>query len=62
MQLTATDQQTLREFFDALAETSIRLKTGPDPERTLELLIEASRQLTSHLEAELAELRLEQAE
>jgi hypothetical protein len=59
----AHDRQQMRErFLIALAEASLPLKGGPDPELTLEVLIEAADQFKEHLEAELAELRLEQAE
>jgi hypothetical protein len=55
-------QETRRRLFVALAEAVMPLKGGPDPEVTLELLIEAVASLREHLEQELAELRQEQAE
>lgn len=56
-------EQPLRDrFFTALLEATLPLKTGPDPEVTLELLIQAADRLKEHLEHELEELRLEQAE
>ena len=56
------DRQQLREqFFLTLAQAVLPLKEGPDPELTLEVLIEAANLLREHLESELAELRQEQA-
>lgn len=53
----------LRErFFMTLAEATFPLKQGPDPEVTLELLIEAAGMLKEHLERELQELREEQTD
>jgi len=62
MDLTPTQQQTRERFFLALAEASLPLQGGPDPELTLELLIQAATMLKEHLEKELEELRQEQAE
>ena len=60
---SSKDRQEMRQrLFLALAEAVIPLKGGPDPEVTLELLIEAAGLLREHLEQELAELRQEQAE
>jgi hypothetical protein len=56
-------QRQLRErFFTALLEATFPLKSGPDPEVTLELLIQATEMLRDHLEHELEEIRQEQAE
>ena len=51
-----------RRFFNALLDTVLPLKTGPDPEVTLEAMVRAAEMLQEHLEAELAELRVEQVE
>ena len=57
------EQRQLRErFFTALLEATFPLKSGPDPEVTLEVLIQAADMLREHLEQELEEIRLEQAE
>jgi hypothetical protein len=40
----------------------VKPKGGPDPEPTLELLIQAAQMLEEHLERELGELRQEQAD
>jgi hypothetical protein len=57
------EQQKLREqCFRALLEATFPLKGGPDPELTLELLIQAAQLLQEHLEHELEELRQEQAD
>jgi hypothetical protein len=52
----------VERFLEALLETAITFQPGPDPEVTLEALLAASRLLTEHLEAELQELRQEQAD
>jgi hypothetical protein len=62
MESSQDRQETRQRLFLALAEAVIPLKGGPDPEVTLELLIEAAGFLREHLEQELAELRQEQAE
>jgi hypothetical protein len=62
MELSEAQTETRSRFFTALLETTFRLKTGPDQEVTLELLIQAAEMLRQHLEQELAEIRLEQAE
>jgi hypothetical protein len=49
-------------FFKVLLETVLTMKTGPDPEVTLEALIDAVGSLQEHLERELEEIRLEQAD
>ena len=56
-------QESLRErFFTAMLEATFPLKTGPDQEAVLQALIQATDMLREHLEHELEELRLEQAE
>ena len=56
-------ERELRDrFFRVLLGVAFPLKEGPDPEVTLEALIDATRILQEHLERELAELRQEQAE
>lgn len=62
MNLTPAQQQLRDRFFHQLLEATLTLKEGPDPEVTLEMLISAVQLLEEHLEQELAELRLEQAE
>jgi hypothetical protein len=62
MELSA-EQQGLRDrFFNALVEATFPLKSGPDPELALEMLLEAVAMLREHLEHELEERRLELAE
>ena len=51
-----------QQFFQSLLDAAFALKAGPDPEVTLEALIDAAQMLKEHLEKELEELRLEQAE
>lgn len=56
-------QRELRDAFLAkMLVLVVSLKGGPDPEVTLEALVESSQMLTEHLLQELAELRQEQAE
>jgi hypothetical protein len=62
MEMTPAQEQQRERFFTALLEAVFPLKQGPDPEVTLELLIQAVNMLREHLEKELEELRLEQAE
>ncbi len=62
MELTPDQRRLRQRMFNTLLETTFALKTGPDPEVTLELLIQAAEMLVAHLENELAELRQEQAE
>jgi len=62
MALSPEEQQQRDRLFRTLLETAISLQTGPDPEVTLEALIDASQMLTEHLQGALAELRQEQAE
>jgi hypothetical protein len=62
MDPSAKHQQLRDRFFTTLLEATFPLQEGPDPEVTLELLIQAADMLREHLEHELAELRQEQAE
>lgn len=62
MDLSPAEAQLRERFFSALLQAAFALKTGPDPEVTLEALVEAAAMLRDHLEQELAELRREQAE
>ena len=62
MNLTSAQQQLRDRFFRRLLEATLALKEGPDPEVTLEMMIDAVGMLQEHLEQELTELRLEQAE
>ena len=62
MALSPQEQELRDRFFKAFLEAAIAAQSGPDPEVTLEALIEASQLLTEHLQSELAELRQEQAE
>lgn len=50
------------KFFRVLVDAVLPLQPGPDPEVTLEALIDAAERLVDHLQRELAELRQEQAE
>jgi hypothetical protein len=61
--MSAAEDRELREkYFQVLVGAILPLKAGPDPEVTLEALIDAAQMLTDHLQQELAELRQEQAE
>jgi hypothetical protein len=62
MDLSPAEAELRERFFQSLLQAAFALKTGPDPEVTLEALIEAASLLKEHLEHELEELRLEQAE
>jgi hypothetical protein len=62
MDLSAEQRQLKERFFTTLLEATFPLQQGPDPEVTLELLIQAADKLRNHLEHELEELRQEQAE
>jgi len=62
MGLSSEQDQVRERFLMALVEATLPLKGGPDPELTLELLIQAAALLQEHLESELEELRQEQAE
>ncbi len=55
-------EQLRQQYFAALLEAAFLLKTGPDPEVTLEALLSATDMLREHLEHELEELRQEQAD
>ncbi len=59
MSLSTTVEPLRDRFFKALLETVIPLQQGPDPEVTLEALIEATTMLKDRLEQELGELRQE---
>jgi hypothetical protein len=57
------DRDALRDrFIEALLAAVRPLQAGPDPEVTLEALIEAAGVVRDRLRAELAELRTEQVE
>ncbi len=62
MDLSPAEAALRERFFQTLLQTAFSLKTGPDPEVTLEALIEATAMLREHLEQELAELRQEQVD
>jgi hypothetical protein len=63
MGLSPQEVQLRTRFLNTLLEAARSLEQeGPDPEVTLEALIDASEMLTEHLQRELAELRQEQAE
>ncbi len=62
MDLSPQQRQLRDRFLQALLEATLPLQGGPDPELTLEMLIEAAGLLKEHLEHELEEIRLEQAE
>jgi hypothetical protein len=62
MALTREQERLREQYVIALLEAAMPLKGGPDPELTLELLIQAADQVKDHLERELEELRLEQTE
>jgi hypothetical protein len=58
-----TGLNELREqFIRVLREAVLPLQNGPDPEVTLEALIDAARALEEQLQRELDELRQEQAD
>ena len=62
MEPSAAVQELRDRYFHALVAAVIPLKDGPDPEMTLEGLIQAAQLLEEHLAQELAELRQEQVE
>jgi hypothetical protein len=62
MTLSPEEQQLRDRFLQVLLQATVALQAGPDPEVTLEALIDASQMLTEHIQRELAELRREQAE
>jgi hypothetical protein len=59
MELSLEEQKIKDRFFTAMVEAIVPLKTGPDPEVTLEMLLEAVDMLKEHVENELEELRQE---
>jgi hypothetical protein len=59
MELPPDEQHLKERFFKAMVEAIVPLKGGPDPEVTLELLLQAVDMLKEHVEHELAELRQE---
>jgi hypothetical protein len=62
MDPAATREQLQEKFLLALLDAVRPLQNGPDPELLLEALIGAAGRLKEQLEAELAELRQEQAD
>jgi hypothetical protein len=62
MELSQAQSELRNRYFRALVDAVLPLKDGPDPELTLELLIDAAGMLKEHLERELDEIRLEQVE
>jgi len=62
MNASHTRAELRGRLFQALVEAVVPLKAGPDPELSLEALIDATAMLKEHLEHELDELRLEQVE
>ena len=62
MTLSPAEAELRDNFFARMLVLVLSLKGGPDPEVTLEALIEASQMLSEHLQQELTELRQEQAE
>jgi hypothetical protein len=62
MSLSPQEQELRDRFFQSLLATATSLESGPDPEVTLEALIEASEMLAEHLKLQLTQLRQEQAE
>jgi hypothetical protein len=60
MELTPEQKQLREKFVIALIEATYPLQKGsPDPEVTLDLLIQAADMLKEHLQQELEELREE---
>lgn len=63
MKLTDEQLKLREEYLLALIEATYPLqKDSPDREVTLELLIQAAKQLQGHLSKELEEFRAEQAD
>ena len=62
MALTPEEQKLRDQFFQKLLEAARPLQSGPDPEVTLEALIDAAQMLQEHVQRELMELRQEQAD
>jgi hypothetical protein len=60
MSLSPEEADLRDRFLKILLDATMRLQPGPDPEVTLEALVEASQLLTEHLQRELAALRQEQ--
>jgi hypothetical protein len=62
MELTGEQRKLRDHYFQVMVDAIMPLKSAPDPELALEMLIEAAAMLKQHLEQELDELRLEQVE
>ena len=62
MPLSPEEQKLRDQFFQVLLEATTPLQRGPDPEVTLEALIDAAQMLQEHLQRELTQLRQEQAD
>jgi hypothetical protein len=62
MTLSPIEAKLRDRFCKDLLEATFQMQKGPDPEVSLEALIDAAQMLKDHLERELAELRQEQAE
>jgi hypothetical protein len=62
MSLVSRPDALKDKFFGVLVDAVLPLQPGPDPEVTLEALIDAAQMLVEHLQQELAEIRQEQAE
>jgi hypothetical protein len=62
MPLSPEERKLRDQFFLQLLEATRPLQPGPDPEVTLEALIDAAQLLQEHLQRELTELRQEQAD
>jgi hypothetical protein len=62
MPLSSEGEELRNRFLAALLEAARPLQVGPDPEVTLEALVEAAELLRERLRQELAELRQEQAD
>lgn len=62
MTTPATREELRERFLHILLETVMTMKEGPDPEVALEALLEAVGSLREHLERELEEIRVEQAD
>src|SRR5262249_13308167 len=63
MELSPDEKQIRDRFFQALVDAILPLKAeAADPEVALEMLLEAIEALREHVEKELEEVRLEQAE
>ncbi|MDB5310641.1 MAG: hypothetical protein JWO38_4843 [Gemmataceae bacterium] len=62
MSLTPETQALRDHFFQTFLDAARPLQRGPDPEATLEALVEAAGLLQDRFRTELAELRLEQVD